>query len=208
MRELSVDEMECVSGGRGLPRQFDSCNDPDGSEIYTAWAQQDAYEAYVDGRKQSQTIRVSVFDYFEVHANRGSTPEMALQQRITCLVDPLFVDMIQSDDFRSTVTELVGKSQASGWEYGANYYGNGNFSWTWTDRLTDRMHIKPYDLISWRGLGYADVFIHTHPGVDVRPGLSWEGGDITSARKLGVGIMAIDMSDPNQLKFYCYNPGN
>lgn len=207
MRELSIDEMEYVAGGRGLPRQYDSCNDPDGSEIYAVWAQE---EAYLDSLKQSQTIRVSVFDYLEFHANdmRGSTPAMARQQSMACWSDPLFVNMTASVDFRNTVTELVGKSQASGWEYGANYYGNGNFSSTWTDRLNDRMLVNWLDMVSWLGHGYADVFIHTHPGVDVRPGLSWQGGDITSAQTLGVGIMVIDMSDPNQLKFYCYNPRN
>ena len=73
MTELTVEEMEGIMGRLGYRDAFDSCNDPDGSEIYDHWA---AQEAYLDYCAAVEKV-AAAFSLYTAAANKGSTPEQA-----------------------------------------------------------------------------------------------------------------------------------
>lgn len=204
MAEFTVEEMECIMGRLGYRDAFDSCNDPDGSEIYGHWA---AQEAYLDYRAAVELALDIAFTQYSAAANKASTPEQAKQQAATCRIDPLFVNMMSSPNFKQKELELILSANANMIEYGLNYYGNDNFGGIFSRRLPDRIPISLFDTLHLF-YGKADVFIHTHQGPGVLPGLSAEGGDLSTANNLNIGIMAIDISNPDNPVYYCYNPNN
>lgn len=228
MPELSADEMANIWGRLGYRDAFDSCNDPDGSEIYAHWTAQEAYLDYREATRAAEIIKVSVYNAYPNQAvpgsnlpndeiikvslamarsyqNRAPTPAEARQQAETCKTDPLFSNMIQSPNFKSISEYMIEQSAKTFWEYGTNFYGGNNFGNPFTKRTYGRIDLAEPDLYHLL-FGRADVFIHTHPGPDVAPGLSGIGGDISVASNFSIGIMAIDISDQNNPKYYCYNP--
>lgn len=223
-----MEEMEGIMGRLGYRDAFDSCNDPDGSEIYGHWAAQEAYLDYREAVRLAEIIKVSIYnaspsqpvpgndipsdEIIKVslalagsYQGRAPTLAEARQQAETCKIDPLFANMIQSSNFKSISQYMIEQSAKTFWEYGTNYCGDGHFGQPFTKRTYGRIDLSEPDLYHLL-FGRADVFIHTHPGPDVAPGLSGIGGDITVAKNFSIGIMAIDISDPNNPKYYCYNP--
>jgi hypothetical protein len=228
MPELSADEMANIWGRLGYRDAFDSCNDPDGSEIYAHWAAQEAYLDYREATRAAEIIKVSVYNAYPNQAvpgsnlpndeiikvslamaganrDRASTPAEARQQAETCKIDPLFSNMINLPQFFAIQESLISASRPSFLENGINYYGNGNFGGLYTSRLQDKVYVGFFDIVHLL-YGKADVFIHTHPAIDAMPGLSKFEGDIDLANNLGIGIMAIDISELPKIEYYCYNP--
>lgn len=227
MAELSAEEMANIWGRLGYRDAFDSCNDPDGSEIFAYWAREEAYLDYRQAARAAEIIKVSVYNAYPNQTfpgsslpgdeiirvslamagstrDRGSTPAEARQQAETCKVDPLFSNMINLPQFVAVQEALISASRPSFFENGINYYGKGNFGGIYTDRLQDKVYVDLLDIFHLL-YGKADVFIHTHPAIDAMPGLSKFEGDIDLANNFGIGIMAIYISELPNIKYYCYN---
>ena len=102
---------------------------------------------------------------------------------------------------------LTASSNANLIEYGVNYYGDDNFGRIFPKRIEDKIPISLLDIVHDL-YGKEDVFVHTHQGPGILPGLSVEEGDIDLANQLSVAIMAIDISNPNNKVYYCYNPNS
>jgi hypothetical protein len=151
MRELSLAELDAVSGGRA---GWDSCdynqemgNDPfiDNRAGYAeAQARAAFISLWVSGQVQSQLDSVAKSVGLPNFAELQR--QAAIQQQQTCLVDPTFTAMMNSSNFTSTMNNLISLSKSSGHEYQINYYGGGHWSSPYTSGSPDRVIFSTYSL--------------------------------------------------------------
>lgn len=208
MRELSLDELDAVSGGRA---GWDSCdynqemgNDPfiDNRAGYAeAQARAAFISLWVSGQVQSQLDSVAKSVGLPNFAELQR--QAAIQQQQTCLVDPTFTAMMKSSNFTSTMDNLISLSKSSGNEYAINYYGGGNWSSPYTSGSPDRVIFSPFDLFNLF-FGWADVVVHTH--FNSAAGLSGRNGDIGMSNRQNTPVVAVDFTQPGGTQYYCYNP--
>jgi len=207
MRQLNCDELDMVSGGLA---GYDSADDASFMSSYevraaeaVSWMISDSWAA-----QQHQENEKSALDALAKSVGLPDFNELqrqaAMQQQQTCQTDPLFATMMQSPTFKAAMDRLIADSKASGHEYAINYYGNGNWSDTYTSREANYVNINKFDLFNFFR-GWADVVIHTH--FDAVAGLSpGVNGDIGASNRLGVPIVAVDYTQRTGTEYYCYNP--
>lgn len=211
MRELSLAELDAVSGGSA---GWDSCDYNSDMGINMPIEDHGAYaEAQAKAAAISLWVSAQISSQLDSFAKSVGLPNFSemqrlasIQQQQTCQVDPTFTAMMNSSNFTSTMNNLISLSKSSGNEYAINYYGGGNWSSPYTSGDADTVIFSPFDFFNLF-FGWADVVLHTHFNsvAGLSPG---QKGDIGMANRQNMPVVAVDFTQPDGTQYYCYDPNS